>query len=75
MDKTVLALTFIVEMLLLVLRFISLHLRDHSRRRNSQELPRFELLPYDFRVDWDQSANANKGVLPPKVKLPRSRVV
>ncbi|DAD50284.1 hypothetical protein QIJ28_gp1 [ssRNA phage Gerhypos.3_3] len=74
MDRTILLVTFSVELLMGVLGFISMHLRAASKRRHQQELPRWQLMPYDFKCDYFQGSNVER-IKPPKITKPRSRLI
>lgn len=74
MDRTVLLATFIVELTLWMLRFISMHLRSLAERRRLARLPTWELLPFSFKIDYFSNSD-DKVINLTKSKKPRSRRV
>jgi hypothetical protein len=71
-NYTILAATFMVELVMGVLGFISLHLRAAAKRRHLAKLPKWESPPYRFNDLNHFDSNIDKEVLPPKIMKPRS---
>jgi len=77
MNSTILILTFLVELCLGLVGFIAIHLRAEARRRRLAKLPKWDMVPYSFGIDWYSRGSDGKrgGVTSIKSKKPHSRRV
>lgn len=77
MDQTALLVTLVLEVLLVLTRFVAKKMREDSEdEARAKALGLWKLMPFSFKLDWHQCpGNRIEKGKPPKMRAPRSRNV